>query len=382
MLIVADENIPLLDRFFEDIGSIRRVSGRDMGPKDVADADILLVRSVTRVDRKLLEGSRVKFVGTATIGTDHVDVDWLAEQGITFASAPGCNAASVAEYVLSVLSVYAEEIGEDDWSNLSVGLIGAGNVGRALARRLTRLGFTVKISDPPRQAAEGDEGFSDLAEVLACDVVTLHTPLTHDGDHPTHHLLNAERLRALTGRQLLINTSRGGVVDAQALLSRLQAEDAPQVVLDVWEGEPDVNPDLARAVWLMTPHIAGYSLEGKVGGTEIIYRSLCHFLGLPARKQAGQFMADPALSKLSFTSSATALEAAYLAVRACYDVRRDAARYRRVLRLPEAERAAAFDAMRRDYPVRREFSSTKIQLKGGAKELQQVFKALEFKLKV
>ncbi|TBW59149.1 4-phosphoerythronate dehydrogenase PdxB [Marinobacter halodurans] len=382
MLIVADENIPLLDRFFDEIGSIRRVAGREMEPQDVADADILLVRSVTRVDRHLLEGSRVKFVGTATIGTDHVDVDWLAEQGIAFASAPGCNAASVAEYVLSVLSIHAEERGEDDWSDLSVGIIGAGNVGQALGRRLTRLGFTVKISDPPRQRIEGEGGFCDLEDVLACDIVTLHTPLTQDGDYPTHHLLNADRLRALTGRQLLINTSRGGVVDTQALLARLQAGDAPQVVLDVWEGEPGVDPDLARAVWLMTPHIAGYSLEGKVGGTEMIYRALCHFLGLPARKQAGQFMADPALSKLSFTSSATALDAAHVAIRACYDVRRDAARYRRVLALPEDGRARAFDAMRRDYPVRREFSSVKIQLKGGAKELQQVFKALEFKLKV
>lgn len=382
MLIVADENIPLLDQFFEEIGTIRRVSGRTMTPADVRDADILLVRSVTRVDSQLLEGSRVKFVGTATIGTDHVDVPWLESEGIAFACAPGCNAASVVEYVLSVLSVHAERHGLEDWTDLSVGIIGAGNVGRRLAARLNKLGFDIKVNDPPRQAAEDDEDFVSLEDALACDVVTLHTPLTKRGDYSTHHLLNAERLQSLNASQLLINTSRGGVIDCEALSDRLDQPDAPRVVLDVWEGEPEVDETLADRVWLMTPHIAGYSLEGKVGGTEMVYQAVCRFLGLPVRKKSGQFMADPALSKLSFTSSANARDAAHTAIRACYDVRRDDARYRRIFRLPAGERASAFDEMRRDYPVRREFSSTKIQLKGGAKELQQVFKALEFKLKL
>lgn len=382
MLIVADENIPLLDQFFEEIGTIRRVAGRTLTPAEVRDADILLVRSVTRVDQRLLEGSRVKFVGTSTIGTDHVDVAWLESQGIAFACAPGCNAASVTEYVLSVLSVHAERRGLDDWTDLSIGIVGAGNVGSRLAGRLTRLGFDVKLSDPPREVVEGDEAFDSLDDVLACDVISLHTPLSDRGDHATRHLISADRLETLNSAQLLINTSRGGVVDCDALKRRLRADNAPTVVLDVWEGEPDVDPELAGLLWLMTPHIAGYSLEGKVGGTEMVYQALCQFLGLPARKKSGQFMADPALSKLSFTSSARARDAAHLAIRACYDVRRDDARYRQVLLMPPEERAAAFDAMRRDYPVRREFSSTKIQLKGGAKELQQIFKALEFKLKL
>ncbi|WP_165854967.1 4-phosphoerythronate dehydrogenase PdxB [Marinobacter sp. JSM 1782161] len=381
MLIVADENIPLLDAFFDDMGTIRRVSGRDLTPADVADADILLVRSVTRVDRQLLEGSRVKFVGTATIGTDHVDTEWLAGQSIAFASAPGCNASSVVEYVISILSIYAEQRGHDDWSDLSVGVVGAGNVGQRLADTLGRLGFQVRRYDPPRQQAEPGEDFATLEDVLACDVISLHTPLTDDGDCPTRHMIDTDRLATLNASQLLINSGRGGVVDCQALKGRLAQPEPPWAVLDVWEGEPAVDPELARMLWLITPHIAGYSLEGKVGGTERIYQALCRFLGLPARKKSGQFMADPALSKLSFTASATAQEAAHLAIRACYDVRRDDARYRRVLDLPESERAAAFDAMRRDYPVRREFSSTKVQLKGGAKDLQQVFKALAFKLK-
>ena len=169
MLIVADENIPLLDSFFGDIGEIRRVNGRTLAPDHVRDADILLVRSVTRVDRQLLEGARVRFVGTATIGTDHIDQAWLQEQGIGFAAAPGCNAVSVAEYVLSVLSLYAEKRGIEDWSSLTVGIVGVGNVGGELARMLERLDFTVKLCDPPRQEADEEraEEFVPLAEALA-----------------------------------------------------------------------------------------------------------------------------------------------------------------------------------------------------------------------
>lgn len=382
MLIVADENIPLLDSFFGDIGQIRRVSGRTLSAEDVRDADILLVRSVTRVNQALLEGSRVKFVGTATIGTDHVDMAWLEAQGIAFCAAPGCNANSVAEYVLSVLSVYAERRGLEDWSELSVGIVGAGNVGGELARKLDRLDYTVKVCDPPR-AERGEEGeFVPLEDALACDVVTLHTPLTRETAHPTYHLLDATRLAQFNQDQLLINTSRGGVIDGGALLDRLNGANPPTVVLDVWEQEPRISPQLVDRVWLATPHIAGYSLEGKVQGTEMIYVALCRFLGLPVRKKAGQFLPEPALSKLSFTSSAEEVAAANTAIRCCYDPRRDDAQLRLIMGLPTDERGPAFDRLRRDYPVRREFSSVKIQLKGTSKSLQDTFRALGFKLKI
>lgn len=383
MLIVADENIPLLDSFFDEIGDIRRVSGRHMSPADVADADILLVRSVTRVDAGLLEGSRVKFVGTATIGTDHVDMDWLAEHKIAFASAPGCNANSVVEYVLSVLSLYSERLDLKDWSDLTVGIVGAGNVGGALWRVLERLGIDTRVSDPLREANDDEEGeFHSLDEVLACDVVSLHTPLTRDGHHPTYHLLNRERLEGLGPHQLLINSSRGEVIDEEALLARLDGADAPTVVLDVWDREPAINQALVDRAWLATPHIAGYSLEGKVQGTEMIYQALCRFLGLPSRKQAGQFLPEPPLGKLAFTRAAQARDAADVAIRACYDPRRDDARLRRGLATASEQRGKVFDRMRRDYPVRREFSSVKIQLKGTSRSLQDQFRILGFKLKL
>jgi erythronate-4-phosphate dehydrogenase len=383
MLIVADENIPLLDSFFGDIGEIRRVSGRSMSNEDVRDADIVLVRSVTRVNRELLEGSRVRFVGTTTIGTDHVDLDWLEAAGIRFSAAPGCNANSVAEYVLSVLSLHAERRGLADWSQLSVGIVGVGNVGGELAHKLERLGFDVRLCDPPRaDREEDDQEFVSLEEAMKCDVVSLHTPLTREGDHPTLHMIGHPELEALGANQLLINAGRGEVIDSSALLARLDQGNAPTVALDVWEQEPRIHPELVDRVWLATPHIAGYSFEGKVQGTEMIYQSLSQFLGLPVRKKAGQFLPEPALSKISFTSSADEEDAIRIALRACYDPRPDDARLRNAMTGSVEERGAAFDRLRRDYPVRRECSSLKIQLKGTSKSLQDSFRAIGFKLKI
>ncbi|MFN2362494.1 MAG: 4-phosphoerythronate dehydrogenase PdxB [Marinobacter sp.] len=384
MRIVADENIPLLDSFFADIGEIRRVSGRTMSAADVQDADILLVRSVTRVNQALLEGSRVRFVGTCTIGTDHVDRQWLASSGISFSAAPGCNANSVVEYVLSVISLHAERRGLADWSKLSVGIVGAGNVGGELAHKLERLGFDVLCCDPPRAEQEGDDGqeFVSLDEVMACDVVTLHTPLIREGDHATLHMFGQERLQALREHQLLINTSRGEVIDTSSLMSRLEEPNAPTVALDVWEHEPRIHAELLDQVWLATPHIAGYSLEGKVQGSEMVYQALSRYMGLPVRKKAGQFLPEPALNKLSFTSAAEEMSSANIAMRSCYDPRRDDARMRLAMSLPAEDRGPAFDRLRRDYPVRREFSSVKIQLKGTSKSMQDTFRALGFKLKL
>lgn len=384
MLIVADENIPLLDSFFDDIGDIRQLAGRSMSAADVKDADILLVRSVTRVDQELLADSRVRFVGTCTIGTDHIDQDWLESAGIGFSAAPGCNANSVAEYVLAIISLRAEKLCLDDWTRLSVGIVGAGNVGGELAHKLERLGFDVVVCDPPRAEAseEDNEDFAELDEALKCDVVTLHTPLVQGGDHPTYPLLDAPRLAGLNGDQLLINTSRGEVIDTSALVERLAGPNAPTVALDVWENEPKINPELAELAWIVTPHIAGYSLEGKVQGTEMIYQALSHFMGLPVRKKAGQYLPEPALSKLSFTSAAGAMGAANVAIRACCDPRRDDARLRQSLNLPADERGQAFDRLRRQYPVRREFSSLKIQLKGTSKSAQDTFRGLGFKIKI
>ena len=210
MHIVADENIPLLNEFFADFGEITLVEGRSMTAADVADADILLVRSVTRVDAQLLAGSKIKFVGTATIGTDHIDQDYLQEAGIGFKSAPGCNAQAVVDYVLSALSVLVDERGIG-FTDVSVGIVGVGNVGLLLRRRLEEMGVTVLAVDPFKDPEEVGE-LVTLDEALQADVVTLHTPLTRDGEHPTWHLIDQQRLAQMKPDASLINAGRGAVV--------------------------------------------------------------------------------------------------------------------------------------------------------------------------
>lgn len=381
MLLVADENIPLLENFFADMATIRRVPGRRISSADVAQADALLVRSVTRVDQELLADSPVRFVGTATIGTDHVDMSWLAKQGIAFVSAPGCNANAVVEYVLSCLSQHLERR-QCSWTDISVGIVGGGNVGGRLRQRLSRMGTHVLVNDPPLAEA-GEEGLSSLREVLGCDVVSLHTPLQMGGDYPTHHLIGERELQAMGPGRLLINTSRGEVVDNAALKACLRAGTAPVTVLDVWEGEPGVDPELADLVWLGTPHIAGYSLEGKVLGTERIYRGLCQFLDRAPMKKAEQYLPDPALRKLGFCSTADPDEVYHTAIRACYDVRRDDQRLRDMLATTEPKaQGLAFDQLRRNYRIRREFSSLRVELKGAGKAIPQGLMALGFRIKL
>lgn len=379
MLIVADENIPLLESFFGDFGEVRRVAGRTVTAAHVQDADILLVRSVTSVNQALLDGSRVRFVGTATIGTNHIDQNWLAAQGIAFQAAPGCNATSVVEYVLSLLSLHAERRCIADWTSLSVGIVGAGNVGGELARTLRQLGFSVKVNDPPLEALGNEAAFVTLDEVLSCDVVTLHTPLTTTSVHPTYRLIGEQELGRLQASQLLINAGRGEVIDGDALLRRLGEAAAPVVALDVWENEPMIQPELVDRVWIATPHIAGYSLEGKARGTEMIYRAVCDFLKVPAAKQISQFLPAPALESIAFSGTAQEVSAITAAMRACYDPRRDDASLRQTMTLTDAnQRAAAFDQLRKNYPVRREHSSVKVSLAGASQSLRGTFQALGF----
>ncbi|MBM7062153.1 4-phosphoerythronate dehydrogenase PdxB [Pseudomonas sp. UL073] len=371
MRILADENIPLVDAFFGGFGAIRRLPGRAIDHAALADTEVLLVRSVTQVNRQLLQGSAVRFVGTCTIGTDHLDLDYFREAGIAWSSAPGCNARGVVDYVLGSLLALAEAQGVE-LATRRYGVVGAGQVGGRLVEVLRGLGWNVRVCDPPRQAAEGGD-FVALEEILAeCDTISLHTPL----DASTRHLFNAERLAQLRPGAWLINASRGAVVDNAALRALLEERDDVEAVLDVWEGEPQVDPQLAALCAIATPHIAGYSLDGKLRGTAQIYQALCAHLGQPAEVGLNELMPAAWLEELALDAQTPLDWALATLCRAVYDPRRDDADFCRSLDGDAAARRAAFDALRKGYPVRREIDGLRVRLSGEAPPLAQLVRAL------
>ncbi|WLG60758.1 4-phosphoerythronate dehydrogenase PdxB [Pseudomonas sp. FP1762] len=375
MLIVADENIPLLDAFFAGFGDIRRVPGRSIDRATVEQADVLLVRSVTNVNRALLEGSKVRFVGTCTIGTDHLDLDYFNEAGICWSSAPGCNARGVVDYVLGSLMTLAEIEGVD-LTQRTYGVVGAGEVGGRLIKVLKGLGWNVKVCDPPRQAAEGGDYVSLEQIIEQCDVISLHTPLTRSGNNATWHLFDQQRLQQLKQGAWLINAARGPVVDNAALREVLLEREDLQAVLDVWEKEPEVDPALAELCVLATPHIAGYSLDGKQRGTAQIYQAYCAFSGQPAAIQLSDLLPATWLSEVSLHGDCDPAWALAMLCRGVYDPRRDDADFRRSLVGNVAEQRAAFDALRKQYPVRREIEGLKVRIEGDAPVLRQIVEAL------
>ncbi|BBR53215.1 MULTISPECIES: 4-phosphoerythronate dehydrogenase PdxB [Pseudomonas] len=375
MLIVADENIPLLDAFFAGFGEIRRYPGRSIDAACVKDADVLLVRSVTQVDRRLLEGSQVRFVGTCTIGTDHLDLDYFAQAGIHWSSAPGCNARGVVDYVLGSLLTLAELDGAKLIERV-YGVVGAGQVGERLVRVLHGLGWKVLVCDPPRQAREGGDFVSLDTLLQTCDAISLHTPLQRDGEYPTWHLLGADQLARLRPGTWLINASRGPVVDNQALRELLLDREDVHAVLDVWEGEPQVSLDLADLCTLATPHIAGYSLDGKQRGTAQIYQAFCRWRGEPEQVQLSELLPAPALAQIDLDASCDPAWALATLCRAVYDPRRDDADFRRSLSEDPAQQRAAFDLLRKHYPQRREIEGLAVHLRGEAPQLAQMVCAL------
>ncbi len=375
MLIVADENIPLLDAFFESFGEIRRVPGRSIDRATVEQADVLLVRSVTNVNRALLEGSKVRFVGTCTIGTDHLDLDYFQQAGISWSSAPGCNARGVVDYVLGSLLTLAEIEGAD-LKQRTYGVVGAGEVGGRLVEVLKGLGWNVLVCDPPRQSAEGGD-FVSLEQIIErCDVISLHTPLKKHGAQSTWHLFDRNRLNQLKPGTWLINASRGPVVDNAALRNVLLQREDLQAVLDVWEGEPEVDVALADLCVLATPHIAGYSLDGKQRGTAQIYQAFCDFLGQPATVSLSELLPAPWLAQVTLNAQTDPAWALAMLCRGVYDPRRDDADFRRSLVGSVSEQRAAFDALRKHYPLRREIDGLQVRVEGESVELHKIVAAL------
>ena len=354
MKILVDENMPYAEQLFRQLGEVKAVPGRPLPADELNDTDALMVRSITKVNESLLSGKPVKFVGTATAGFDHVDLAWLKQQQIGFSSAPGCNAIAVVEYVFSALMVLAEQDGFQ-LTDKTVGIVGVGNVGGRLAKRLRSLGVNVLLCDPPRADNGDDETFYPLETLLnEADILTFHTPLNKSGPYTSYHLINESNLEKLPEGCILVNASRGEVVDNQALLSVLERGKALRVVLDVWEPEPDLSLALLDKIAIATPHIAGYTLEGKARGTTQVYEAYCDFIGQPQHVELSTLLPVPIISTISVQGELTQSLLKQL-IHLVYDVRRDDAPLRQVAGIK-----GEFDKLRKFYPVRREWSSLQV----------------------
>jgi len=360
MKIVADVNIPFVEECFSSVGEVELLGGREITPKVVKDADALLVRSVTAVNAQLLVGSGVRFVGTATIGFDHVDVEYLRGNNIGFASAPGSNANSAAEYIVAALL----EIGHKHQIQLegkSIGIIGVGNVGSKVAAKCEALGMRVYRNDPPLRRQTGDSKYLPIEELFDCDFITLHTPLTLEGADKTFHLVDERFFKSLKHGCVFLNASRGAVHDTSALKAAIKLGVLKAVALDVWENEPDIDTDLLQLVDLGTPHIAGYSLDGKIAGMIMIYEALCEYFGLRSKFVVEDFLPEPEVPELHIDSHGRDDEDLLLdAVRQVYDIRKDDAHLRQILGKPDESRGRFFDRLRKKYSIRREFQNTTV----------------------
>ena len=280
MKVVVDNKIPYIKEAVSRIADeVVFLPGADFTKESVKDADALIVRTRTRCDRGLLEGTRVKFIATATIGYDHIDTEYCREAGITWTNCPGCNAGSVEQYVRSALGLLQRKKGLD-LKNATIGVVGVGHVGSRVARMAGELDMKVLLNDPPR-ADRGESGFVGLATIAReCDVITFHTPLNRDGAYRTYHLADEDFLFSLKRTPYLINSSRGEVVDTASLLAALAAGRVKDAVIDTWEHEPDISKELLEAAFLATPHIAGYSADGKANATRMSLEALCRFFGV------------------------------------------------------------------------------------------------------
>ena len=360
------------------MGEVNLLDGRAINSQWVRDADVLLVRSVTRVNAELLAGSNVRFVASATSGTDHIDSDYLNQAGIKFSFAPGCNAQAVVEYVLSSLFVLATQY-QFALRDKVVGIIGCGQVGSRLAQALSVMQVQCLMHDPPLKEVMDDGIYCELPDVLQADIITLHVPLTDSGRHPTRHLVNDRFLAQMQPGAVLINTSRGAVVDENALQQSLQCRQF-SVVLDVWDREPAIDRALLASAAIGTPHIAGYTIDARLGATAMVYRRLCEHL-----HQSGFWRPEVELGQLPdreirISAGMNVWDGLEMAILSHYDVRSDAAALRRMLNMNAQAASGYFDELRKNHPVRREFSATTVRLPDTENQLADTLGQLGFRV--
>jgi erythronate-4-phosphate dehydrogenase len=370
---IADDKIPFLKGVLEPFAEVIYLPGSGIAGNDLSDADALMVRTRTKCNESLLKGSGVKFIGTATIGFDHIDTAFCKKSNIKWTNAPGCNSGSVKQYITSALLKLSHEH-HFKLNEKTIGIIGVGNVGSKVEKVARALGMNVLLNDPPRQRKEGNSGFVTFDTILKeADIITIHVPLNKTGEDKTYHLFSEEILSKTVKKPWLINSSRGEVIETDALKKALKSTLIKGTILDVWENEPDIDPELLSEAFIATPHIAGYSTDGKANGTSMVVDALSRHFNLPLTGWYPENVPPPVVPVLEINETGRSDEDIVReAVMHTYDISLDDLNLR--------ESLSTFEKQRGNYRLRREFHAYTIRLNGGSARLKKVLEELGFKV--
>ncbi len=379
MKIVCAETVLLGREAFSNAGKTIVIPDRDIIRDDLLDADALMVRSKTKITRDLLKGTPVKFVGTATAGTDHIDAAWLQSKGIYWCASPGCNANSVSEYLIAALLVLGRRHGFD-LKGKTIGVVGCGNVGSRVVKKCEALGMNVLRNDPPLSAVSADPDFFPLESVLAdSDIVTLHVPLVKEGPWQTVRMADYRFFEQLKPGAIFINAARGSICDYDALLEAKQGGAVSRMIIDVWNPEPAFRTDVLKMADLASPHIAGHSYEGKLNGTVACYNELCNFFEITKEWDVTASLPRPEVPTLEIDGTdRDEEEVLHDIIRQVYDIGTDDTLIHKAAVSDEIGRARNFDTLRKNYRTRREFMNTEVLLRNAGDSLRRKIKALGF----
>ena len=373
MKIVIDNKIPFINGVLEKYTDVVYLEGSKISKYNLMDADGMIIRTRTKCDASLLERTPVQFIASATTGIDHIDVNYCRSKEIVVAYEEGCNSSSVTQYIASALCHLSAKFGFS-LSETTIGIIGVGNIGSKVARLCEALGMTVLLNDPPRERREREKLFVPLETILRqADIITLHVPLNRDGIDKTYHLVDEQLLSNLNSYQVLINTSRGEVINTQSIKNALKEKTLRGCVLDVWDGEPDIDQELLQLTDIGTPHIAGYSADGKANATSMSVRATSEYFGLELNGWQPQQIPVPVNTTIqSDCQSQNTEEVIRRCIQSTYDILADD---RRLRNSPET-----FEQQREKYPLRREFETYTVELINAKNSISSIIKQLGFKI--
>lgn len=368
--IIIDDAVAYAEPIFSTLGEVVSLPGKEINAQSVKNADALIVRSRTQVNKPLLHGSSIEFVGSTVVGLDHIDQDYLDESGINFYSAQGCNANSVSEYVLTVLFDLAE-LHNFHLSEKSIGIIGVGHVGKLVEQKARALNMTVRLNDPPRAEKEGTDKFVCIEEALSSDIVTFHTPLTFEGNHKTFHLLNQNNFHHIKPDTIVINAARGGIIDENIWAKTVTRAN----IIDCWENEPFINHELYKHATLATPHIAGHALDAKIKGSTMVYDALCKLWEIP-KNEDWKACLPPQPKTIQPVVSLNSQSMIDSILRECYQPKEDDLAIRST-DINEVHKK--FEYYRRHYPEHREWFVHEV-MSSGSNNIDKCLSSLGFKI--